>query len=89
MRADKLLKHYPHLPLNAVFEPEAKDWPTAIEQFLEDGRSHEPALDRGMDAACKGSTLPSCIWHRRHQLVENRTVPRDRMYEAAGTVSES
>ena len=89
MRADKLLKHYPHLPLNAVFEPEAKDWPTAIEQFLEDGRSHEPALDRGMDAACEGSTLRSRMWHRRHMLVENRTVPWDRMNEAAGTVSES
>ena len=89
MRAAKLLKHYPDMPLNAVIEPEAKDWPTAIEQFLEDGRSHEPALDRGMDAACEGSTLRSRMWHRRHMLVENRTVPRDRMNEAAGTVSAS
>jgi hypothetical protein len=89
MRADKLLKHYPDMPLNAVLEPEAKDWPTAKEQFLEDGRSHETALGRGMDAACEGSTLPSCIWHRRLQLVENRRVPWDRMNAAAGTVSES
>ena len=89
MRAAKLLKHYPDMPLNAVIEPEAKDWPTAIEQFLEDGRSHEPALDRGMDAACEGSPPPSRMWHRRHMLVENRTVPWDRMNEAAGTVSES
>ena len=89
MRAAKLLNDDPETPLNAVFEPEAMDWPKATEHHLVDGRSHEAGPDRGMEAASEGSTLRSRMWHRRLQPVENRTVLRDRMNEAAGTVSES
>jgi len=90
MRAAKLLNDDPKTPLNAVKEPEAKDWPKAIEHHLVAGRSHEAGSDRGMkDAACDGSTLMSPVWHRRLRPVENRTAPRGRMNKAAGSVSES
>ena len=37
MRAAKLLNDDPETPLNAVFEPEAMDWPKATEHHLVDG----------------------------------------------------